>query len=97
MRRLSRTEIEKELLEEDEMFETLESQIVEKNRQEKEEADRSHTWVNFIRGVALTNEQLSALREASAAVGGRPLTDAERQVVLVGKVLPKVLSGIKII
>jgi hypothetical protein len=53
--------------------------------------------VNFIRGVALTNEQLSALREASAAAGGRPLTDDERQVVLVGKVLPEVFSGVKII
>jgi hypothetical protein len=92
MSRLSKDEIFKET----EMFETLESQIAEKNRQEKEEADRSHSWVNFVRGAALTNEQLSELRTASAKCG-RPLTDDERQVVLYGKILPKVLSGIKII
>ncbi|MGB6477155.1 MAG: hypothetical protein WBF04_24135 [Candidatus Sulfotelmatobacter sp.] len=78
------------------MFETGDQQRAETQRQEKAEADRAHSWVNFIRGGALTNEQLAALREASARVG-RPLTDDERAFVLHGKVLPKVLSGIKII
>lgn len=78
------------------MFETVDQQRAETERQEKAEADRAHSWVNFIRGGALTNEQLALLREASARVG-RPLTDDERQVLLVGKVLPKVNSGVKII
>ena len=78
------------------MFETIEQQRAETERQEKTEADRAHKWISFMRGAALTNEQLGALREASARVG-RPLTDEERAFVLHGKVLPKVLSGIKII
>ena len=80
MRALSRNEIEAALLE-DEMFETREAQNAAADRQEQVEAAKSHTWVNFTMAPALTNEQLSALRDAAQKCG-RPLTDAERAVVL---------------
>jgi len=92
--RLSRNEIEAALG--DEMFETIEQQRAETERQEKAEADRAHNWISFTRGAALTNEQLALLREASARVG-RPLTDEERASVLYGKIPQKYASGIKII
>jgi len=63
------------------MFETRESQIAEADRQERVEAAKAHTWVNFTQAPALTDAQLSALR-AAAQKCGRPLTDAERAAVL---------------
>jgi hypothetical protein len=78
--RLSRNEIESALLEE-EMFETLDAQNAAAHRQEQAEADKAHSWVNFTQAPALTDAQLSALREAAQKCG-RPLTDAERALVL---------------
>jgi hypothetical protein len=93
MRRLSRNQIEEEI----EMFEHVDQQRAERDRQEKIAADKSHSWVNFTRGAAFTDEQLQKLRDACKAVGGRPLTDEERQVVLYGKVQPRIQSGIPIL
>ena len=79
MQRLSRNEIAEAM--ETEMFETREAQIAETDKQEQAEAAKSHTWVNFTQAPALTDAQLSALREAAQKCG-RPLTDAERAAVL---------------
>jgi hypothetical protein len=77
------------------MFEHVDQQRAATNQVEKSRADRDHSWVNFIRGAALTDEQLGKLRDACKAVGGRPLTDDERAVVLYGVVQPRIQSGIK--
>lgn len=63
------------------MFETIEELQNETARQEQVETDKAHTWVNFTQAPALTDAQLSALREAAQKCG-RPLTDAERAAVL---------------
>ena len=79
MRALSKYEIAEAM--ETEMFETIEELQNETARQEQVEAAKAHTWVNFTQAPALTDAQLSALREAAQKCG-RPLTDAERAAVL---------------
>jgi hypothetical protein len=75
VRALSKDEIAEAM--ETEMFETIEELQNETARQEQVEAAKAHTWVNFTQAPALTDAQLSALREAAQKCG-RPLTDAER-------------------
>jgi hypothetical protein len=48
---------------------------------EDPESQRAHTWINFTAAVALTNEQLAALRTEAQRLG-RPLSDAEARVIL---------------
>jgi hypothetical protein len=90
-RLLSQNEIEEEI----QMFETIEQQSEVLHQQEQREAARAHSWPSFKRDAPLTDEQLTALREA-AQTCGRPLTDEERSAIL-GLKLVRTESGIKII
>ena len=79
------------------MFEHLDQQRAAAERVENERAQRDHKWVSFTHPPALTNEQLTKLREAAAKVGNRALTADEIEVVLFGKVLDKRQAGVRVI
>lgn len=86
MKRLSRNEIEAELLEDEMTMSTAVSAPDKKPRkliaiQEDEASRRAHTWINFSPAAPLSDSQLAALRTEAQRLG-RPLSDAEAKIVL---------------
>ena len=78
------------------MFETAEQLRANAARQEVPEATRSHSWPSFAHPAPLTNEQLRMLSDKARELS-RPLTDAERNVLLGAKAPQPRVTGVHVL
>jgi hypothetical protein len=95
MRALSKDEIF-EALEEDNMGRLPAPPTIEELAALRQAALKNVSPAGNKLPTPLSDEQLAKLRDESQRLG-RQLTDAEREIVLYGKVQPRFVSGIKIL
>lgn len=78
------------------MFETATQQNTRADVEARAEATKAHSWPSFAHPAPLTSEQLRCLNEKARELG-RPLTDAERAVLLGDKVPQPRVTGVRVL